>query len=171
MPHSHRAQQALPWGAGGNPSVNGAHLVHSSTPRHSLGIPSNIPWLSWELREQGGTEGSPPAPPQLGAKVQQCLVDHHKHKKFKNQQLLPCWGWQLRGQDWLCQREGQQEALEWELEGLNAQCSTSTSTLLLVPFAAASPSPSLPVPLSALLGGCHSLSLGWGCSPGTFQPP
>lgn len=26
-------------------------------PRHSFRIPSNIPWLSWELREQGAREG------------------------------------------------------------------------------------------------------------------
>lgn len=51
-------------------------------PRHSLGIPSNIPWLSWELREQGAREGwggrggrggaHPQPRAQLGAKVQQC---------------------------------------------------------------------------------------------------
>lgn len=77
-------------------------------PRHSLGIPSNIPWLSWELREGehrkdwGGLTPSPgPSSVPRSSSV----------KKFKNQQLLAAGGWQLLGQDWLCQREWQQEAL------------------------------------------------------------
>lgn len=46
-------------------------------PRHSFRKPSNILWLSCELREQGRTGGDHPQPrAQLGAKVQQCLVDH-----------------------------------------------------------------------------------------------
>lgn len=32
-----RAQLALPWGAAANPSVNGAHLVHSSAAKAFLG--------------------------------------------------------------------------------------------------------------------------------------
>lgn len=52
-------------------------------PRHSFRIPSNILWLSCELREHGKDRGAHPQPrAQLGAKVQQCLVDHHKCKKI-----------------------------------------------------------------------------------------
>lgn len=84
-------------GAGGNPSVSGAHLVHSSTSKAFL--QDTFQHSVAELGAQGtGSTGrtggltSPQPQAQLGAKVQQCLVDHHKCKKFKNQQLLPAGG-------------------------------------------------------------------------------
>lgn len=103
-------------GAGGNPSVSGAHLVHSSTAKAFL--QDTFQHSVAELGAQGtGSTGrtggltSPQPQAQLGAKVQQCLVDHHKCKKFKNQQLPPSWEQQLPSQEWLCQRGWQQEAL------------------------------------------------------------
>lgn len=99
-----RAQLALPLLAGGNPSVSGAHLF-----TYSQGIPLGyLPTFRGRAASSGNrgrsTARTGGARPQLGAEVQQRLVDHPKCKKFKNQQLLP-------GQDWLCQREWQQEAL------------------------------------------------------------
>lgn len=92
-------------------------------PRHSFGIPSNIPWLSCELREQGAREGRgahPQPRAQLGAKVQQRLVDHHTCKKFKNQQLLPAGGGSSRARTGCAKGNGSRRL--WEAGAGGAGC-------------------------------------------------
>lgn len=142
-------------------------------PRHSLRIPSNIPWLSWELRgtgSRGRTGGltSPQPRAQLGAKVQQCLVDHHKCKKFKNQQLLPAGGGSSRARSGCATGDGSRRL--WEEGAGGAACPVQCQ---LLPWAAGSPvHPWLCPTALPCCGCCHSLALG--CQAGVargWQPP
>lgn len=135
-------------------------------PRHSFRIPSNILCLSWELREQGARQGQgeltlPPA--QLGAKVQQCLVDHHKCRKFKNQQLLPAGGGSSQARSGCAKGDGSRRL--WEAGAGGAGCPGQCQH---IHTAAGSRVHPLLCPTALLCCGC-SRSLALGCRAGPSQ--
>lgn len=123
-------------------------------PRHSFGIPSNIPWLSCELREQGAREGrgAHPSPgPSSVPRSSSALWITTRVKNLKTSSSSQL-GVAAPGPG-LAVPKGMAAggSGKRELEGLDAQCSASTSALLLVPFAAGSWSSSLAVPHGSTL--------------------
>lgn len=173
VPRSLQSTAGSAWGAGGNPSVSGAHLVHSSTAKAFL--QDTFQHSVAELGAQGtgstGRTGGADLTPSPGpssvprSSSASWITTSVKNLKPSSSSQL---GVALPG---VAVPKGMAAGGSGKLEGLDAQSSASTSALLLLPSGLTSSS--LPVPHGSALPWVQPLP-GPGCPGGcarSCQPP